>query len=139
MLHPLRFLWAMLCSGCWLPGEALLALPPGMAAFPGIVNSGRLLALRFRFLTRVLPRIELWDLGRSRFYAASLHLTHSCVCVIIKQFLSYLNCAPLADPAHLPAALVISVLINLSKKQIKLIASQAEFWYMYLSAASRCD
>lgn len=72
--------------------------------------------------------------GRSRFSAASPRLACSCVCVILRQFLSHLKRGPMADPAQLSLP-VISVLINLSKKQIKLIASLAAFWCAYLSAA----
>lgn len=65
-------------------------------------------------------------LGRSRLYAAPPRLAHSCVFVILKQFLFPLNRAPSAGPSHLQP-LVISVLINLSKKQIKMIASKLSF------------
>ena len=79
------------------------------------------------FNSSVIPRNWITDRGRGRFCAASPRLASSCVCLMVKLFPSHLRCAPLADPTHLPL-LVISVLINLSKKQIKLIASQAELW-----------
>jgi len=79
------------------------------------------------FNSSVIPRNWITGPGRGRFCAASPRLASSCVCLMVKLFPSHLRCAPLADPTHLPL-LVISVLINLSKKQIKLIASQAELW-----------
>lgn len=76
--------------------------------------------------------------GRCRFYAPSLCLARSCVCVILKQFIAHLNWAPSADPAP-PQPLVISILINLSKEQIKLIASQAEFGVCTFQLPYRSD
>lgn len=129
------------CRYCWLGSEvqdpvgSLQARPTRADCLLGVSETCCTLFLSFGFLNQASsPGIELEGLGRSRFDATSLRLACSCVCVILKQFLSRLHCAPSADPAHLPPS-VISVLINLSKNQIKLIALQAEFLCMYLSAA----
>lgn len=52
--------------------------------------------------------------------------------------LCYLNRAPSAGPAHLPPS-VISVLINLSKKEIKMIASKLSFAVCTFQLPSRSD
>lgn len=76
--------------------------------------------------------------GRSRLYTSIPHLAHSCVFVILRQFLLPLSHAPSAGPPHLLPS-VISVLINLSKKQIKMIASKLSFAVRTFQLPPRSD